>query len=202
MAATQDQHLSPREEMTARVARAARRCFAEAGVNRTRMEDVARAAGLSRATLYRVVMSREELIELVLVEFTREMAEELASQIDPDADVQDSIVSVMIGAIDVSRANQEYNYLTDAIPRLRLTAFFATSRSPIHEILRIPLVPLLDRARKQHILRADLSDDEIVAWIQGAMFLLWPQGDLDDDAMARFIRRFAFPAIFPTDLPT
>jgi hypothetical protein len=47
---------------------AARECFSRAGVEATRMEDVARRAGISRQHLYRFVSGRAELLELAFLE--------------------------------------------------------------------------------------------------------------------------------------
>ena len=50
------------------IVRAARECFARVGVQRPRMEDVARGAGMSRQGVYRYVSGRDDLVELAIVE--------------------------------------------------------------------------------------------------------------------------------------
>lgn len=53
-------------EVDARVTDAALECFGRFGIAKTTMEDVARKAGISRATLYRQVQSREDLLHATI----------------------------------------------------------------------------------------------------------------------------------------
>ena len=59
------------------VVSAAREAFARYGIHRTRMEDIAAAAGIPRQYLYRYVASKEQLIELALLERCREFSDEI-----------------------------------------------------------------------------------------------------------------------------
>lgn len=167
------------------------------------MEDVARLAGISRATLYRFVTGRDELVELALLERAREIGRALEADVDAESDdIPNELVDILIRAIDISRADSEYGYLTEAIPPSRLNQLMTTPRSPVHEAMRYPLLPLLDRGRAQRIIRSDISDAEIIEWIQGVLYMIGPRADLDQAGLARMIKRFALPAIFPTELPT
>jgi len=53
-------------DVDARVTDAALVCFGRYGIAKTTMEDVARQAGISRATLYRQVQSREDLVHATI----------------------------------------------------------------------------------------------------------------------------------------
>jgi AcrR family transcriptional regulator len=188
---------SPRQEMLARLTAAARESFATVGVSQSRMDDIARRAEMSRAGMYRLITGRAELVELALMERSREFGTELEAITNPDVDdVPQALIDLIVRAINSSRADDEWSYLTEAVPRVRLNQIMTTGGSPVHEIMRRPMRPLLDRARALETLRTDISDDEIIEWIQGILFLLGPREDLDDASLSRMIRRFALPAIF------
>jgi len=60
-----------------RIAGAAARCFARWGYIRTRMEDIAREAGIARPALYRYYAGKEALLLEVLVRHIEQRAAEL-----------------------------------------------------------------------------------------------------------------------------
>src|ERR1700743_958909 len=51
-----------REAARLAILKAAERCFSRFGLTKTTMEDIARAAGMSRATVYRYFADREALV--------------------------------------------------------------------------------------------------------------------------------------------
>jgi len=58
-----------REERTAQIIAAAVAAFARLGFNKTRMDDIAREAGVSKGTLYLYFKSKDEIITAVLDQF-------------------------------------------------------------------------------------------------------------------------------------
>src|SRR5213594_149672 len=79
-------------EMLGRILQAARGCFSRYGVHRTSMTDVAKAAGVSRQTLYNTIAGRQELIEAVVVLRIEEMSEELRAVLEGQPTFVDAIV--------------------------------------------------------------------------------------------------------------
>lgn len=61
-------------DVDARVTAAALECFGRFGIAKTTMEDVARRAGISRATLYRQVQSRDDLVHATIRAEARRVA--------------------------------------------------------------------------------------------------------------------------------
>jgi AcrR family transcriptional regulator len=82
---------------------AAGRAFAELGVAKATMVDVARAAGCSRATLYRYFPNQEALHLGFVHRATLRIAAELAS--DRDAGAPDSLADRILSGIDKVRAD-------------------------------------------------------------------------------------------------
>ena len=182
------------EEALARVVEGARRCFAARGVARTRMDDVAEAAGMARQNVYRYVSGREELVELAIIERLREFRDRLLTGLDVSAsDLPSAIVEHVIASIRTGREDPEFLYLTDALPRLRLNLLVGGPES--HEIVRQSFEPLIRRARMEGALRTDASEDEMVEWIQGTLTWLTPRTDLDETALRRMIEKFTLPVL-------
>jgi AcrR family transcriptional regulator len=175
---------------------AARDCFAHLGVHRTRMEDVAAAAGTVRTSLYRRVSSREELVELALLERCREFSEELRAGTNLDADdLSKELVDLVIRSIATGRADEEFTYLVEALPR-RLGSFLTGPGSPMHQIVFDTYAPLIVQGRERDVIREDASDHDIVEWIQGIITLFAPRDDLSDFDERRRLRTFLVPAVF------
>ena len=176
---------------------AARRCFRRLGVDKTRMEHVAAEAQLSRQSVYRYVSGRDELVELALLERLREFSEELrpAEPVDVDR-LPDELVDLMIASVRIGREDDEFRYLTEAIPESRLVPLTTSPHSPAHELVLYTFSPILKAARAAQTLRPGASDSEIVEWLQGLMLVLAPRVDLDEIAQRRRLELFVAPALF------
>lgn len=81
---------------------AAERCFAQAGVRKTTVEDVAARAGVSRITVYRQLGNRDDLVRAVLLRvtdrFLRRARTKLLTAPDLATAVADLIVSTVVAA--------------------------------------------------------------------------------------------------------
>jgi AcrR family transcriptional regulator len=180
----------------AQVVAAARECFARLGVHRTRMDDVAAAAGTARTSLYRRVSSRDELVELALLERCREFSDELRADTDLEADdLRKEFVDLVIRSIAIGRGDEEFSYLVEALPR-RLGSFLTGPGSPMHQIVFDTFAPLIVRGRERGQIREDVSDHDIVEWTQGIITRFAPRDDLSDFEERRRIRMFLIPAVF------
>ncbi len=184
-----------REAVLQQIVAGARECFARLGIHRTRMEDIADAAGIVRQTLYRHVTGKEELVELCLLQRCREMADELRSGTDLDAeDLREELANLVIRAIRIGRADPEFTYLAEALPR-RLGSFMTGPGQPMHRIVYDTFIPIINRGRARDIIRPDASDHDIVEWIAGIITLYAPRDDLTDHDERRRIRTFLLPSV-------
>ena len=69
------------------------------------------------------------------------------------------------------------------------------SGSPMHGYVKRCLAPVLERAREAGRLRADVTEDAVIDWLQAQMTWLTPREDLDDDAMRAMLRDFVLPSL-------
>jgi AcrR family transcriptional regulator len=187
---------TPREQATGQIVAAARECFARLGVHRTRMEDIAAAAGVVRQSVYRHVSGREELVELALLERCREFSVELRRGTDlTTSDLPRELVDLVARSIAIGRNDEEFVYLAEALPR-RLGSFLTGPGSPTHQIVYDTYEPLITEGHRRALIRDDVSDHDLVEWIQGIITLFAPREDLSDFEERRRLRAFLIPAIF------
>ncbi len=178
-----------------RIVSAARRLFAQGGVSRTRLEDVAAAAGISRQYLYRFVAGRDELLELVLLQRCRELGDALAAQAHLDTDdVAEALVDHVIAGATIAH-DAEFTQLAEAMKRDRLNTLLTSDDSPLHDINTRAYGPLFARAIAAGLLRTDVSVDSMITWLQGVMTMLAGRSDLDPAAMREVVRRFVLPSL-------
>jgi AcrR family transcriptional regulator len=184
------------EEELRPIVAAARQCFAQYGVSKTRMDDVAKAARMPRPYLYEYVTGRAELVELALLERAREFADTLAAGVDlATDDVAGALLEALMASIQLARVDVEFAYLAEAISRVRLNLLLTGRRSPVHVAVRGVFDGLFERARERGVLRVDVSEEAMVEWLQGVMTWLTPRVDLEDEELRELLRGFAVPAV-------
>ena len=84
-----------------RVVRAAELCFAQYGVAKTTVEDVARLAGISRASVYRYFPGgRDEIILAALLASAHEFIPQIPARLRSARSVGDAIVELIVSAVD------------------------------------------------------------------------------------------------------
>lgn len=185
------------EAALTKVVAAAREAFARYGIHRTRMEDVAAGAGIPRQYLYRYVASKEQLIELALLERCREFSDEILERTRVGTkSPEKALVAAIVACVVAGRDDNEFAYLAEALSRTRLNLILSGSGSPMHTYVKRCLSPILERARSAGRLRADATEDAIIDWLQGQMTWLTPRDDLDEAAMTSLLLTFVVPSLF------
>jgi len=182
-------------EMLGRILQAARECFSRYGVHRTSMTDVAKAAGVSRQTLYNTITGRQELIEAVVVLRIEEMSDELRAVLDGQPTFVDAIVETSLASVELARKDPELTNLVETATTIRLFEIIAGPFPAIHEAVARLFRPLFEKARTAGELRSDVSDDELVDWIRTVYLSLILRSDLDADALRRVSRTFLVPSM-------
>ncbi len=160
------------------------------------MEDIAAAAGLSRPYVYRVVGSRENLIELAILERCREMGADLvAENAGSEPDIIEAFVRQLVAAVLRGRNDPEMRDLATAIDRVRLGVLLTSKDSPVHTLNHALFAPLFGRAASAGCLRTDRSVDRMVEWIQTTMTMLTGRDDQSEEETTAMVRDFILPGL-------
>ena len=111
---------SPQESGSrARVISAALRCVTRFGVSKTTVDDIAREAGLSRATLYRAFPGgREQVLGATVEAEIRRYFCEMAARLDEVSDVEEILVVVLTAAADQIARHEALRFLLAREPEV------------------------------------------------------------------------------------
>jgi AcrR family transcriptional regulator len=191
------------DEPTASVVRAARQAFIKYGPDRTTMTDVARSAGVVRQTLYYTVSSRDQLIELAMVQCCEELQEQIDSwNLAEEDDLDEALVEFLARAVEVTSGDEELAALSASLPADRAQAVFGESH-PIETLIRSSLRPLLARAESSGRLRPGVTIEEASRWLQGVLTFALLRDDPRPEALRAELRKFAVPSVLsPEGKPT
>jgi AcrR family transcriptional regulator len=100
------------EEARERVLDAAEECFTRFGVSKTTVEDVARAAGISRATVYRYFSDgRDEIILGVVVRETDRYLTRLSGRLARQSGLADAVVEYISTTVQSARREERLGRL-------------------------------------------------------------------------------------------
>jgi AcrR family transcriptional regulator len=157
-----------------------------------RIDDVARLAGCSRATLYRHVADKDELVREVLIRLARRRSAALAPALASITDPADRIAEGVVRTVEAVRAEWWYAELarrgaTAAVARIGggPQAFVALTE---------PLVaPFIDHLAADDLLRPGITVADATEWLcvvtTGLLAMEVPAGRSRADQVA-FLRRF------------
>lgn len=173
---------------------AAERCFTDAGVASTTIEEVAAAANVSRITVYRRIGNRDQLVLLVLLRVTDRFLSMLRPRLMAESTLADALLLLVRST-------------TRAVRREDLSLLFAsTERGAIGVPIPGVLAPMADRfggivAMLADQFPAQLSDDihpaEAGEWLVRVIVSLATFERMDKPNEAdtdRWIRTFVLPA--------
>lgn len=177
---------------------AARELFCHRGIQRTTMDDVARAAGLSRITVYRRVSSKEALVEQVVLRELRRYFDQFLLDIAQAADVEERVVVGFVGSLRAIRGNPLIGVLVRDEPQ-SVVPLLGTTARPLSVVAGFVAGQLRREQSAGHV--APGVDVDVVAELMVRMstsFLLTPSDviDLDDEEQVGAIaRRYLVPML-------
>lgn len=182
--------------MTTAILDAAQRVFETYGARRATVEDVARAAGVSRSTLYRAYPNKDTLLQAVLFRQLDDFLAEL-DRVARDLPPREAVVECFARGMALTREIPLLARLVESEPEI-ITGVGGASHSSL----------VLGTARQvAHTLRrsgATMPQDELLVVAELMLrvaytYLLNPAGSLDatDDAAVRdYARRYLAPLVF------
>lgn len=182
---------------------AAESCFERFGVMKTTVEDVAAAARVSRATVYRYFEGRDELILGVLLREADRFLGRLANRLSAQPDFTSAVVEGVVFTVNAVRKDPHLALLF-APEVAGLTVSIAGASEALFQRTAEFIRPLLEGARGTGELRAGVDLDEASEWILRAVLsLLTAPGPVERTAaeQRRFLATFLVPALATTPPP-
>jgi len=184
-----------RREISPEIIAATRKSFLHYGVNRTTMADVARAVGMPRQTVYEYVSSRDDLVDAVLVQRIKEIAEELKPLANEGTSFADALIDTSVAAIQRARNDHELMNIFASGPNDRVQDVVTGPNPEIHNIVADLLSPILDRGEEADMLRTDKTRDELIDWIRLVYLSLIAQSSPASQSLRDIVADYLLPSI-------
>jgi AcrR family transcriptional regulator len=186
-------------EQQTRIVDGALRCIARWGVTKTTVDDIAREAGVGRATLYRLFPGgRDAVLDAVLrTEMTRFFGRLDAALGGNDASLEDAVTTIVCEASRALRDHAALQFLVAHEPEVILPHIAFQQFDAVLRAVAGALGPTLGRW---------LEDEETSAraaeWVTRIVlsYLVAPSADLDlgdADAARRLTRTYILPGLVP-----
>jgi AcrR family transcriptional regulator len=188
------------DELLDRVAAAALAQFAEFGIRRSTIDDVARRAGVSRITVFRRFETKQRLVEVVVAREIRRGVAELASAWHDGESLEQRMLDAFSFTVNFVSGHPMFGRLLRSEPEMLLPLLtvdgapaLALYRSLIAELLRAEIAAG----------RAATPDPDRVAEVVARLaisLVLTRDGTLsldDPDSMAALVKHVLLPALQP-----
>jgi AcrR family transcriptional regulator len=180
----------------ARIVAAARVCFRDRGVGKTRMGEIATGAGMARQTLYDFVANKTEIVDLALAARIAELAHVVRERMETTTEVpiEERLVEVLACCVEVSRDDPEFVWLAGGMDERHAFQYLAAPSRLTDAMVGISQ-PFLDVAREAGIVRDDVPVRAMMVWLQSMVATLAARDDLGATELRDTLRAFALPAV-------
>jgi AcrR family transcriptional regulator len=180
-----------------RIIDAAEECFARFGVAKTTVEDIAAAAGLSRATVYRSVTGgRDELILAVVLRDLRRFMDRLAERLRQKQSVSDAVVEGTMDAVEFVRNEPTIAAFLAPEAAGHMQAAVAGAAEHVLALCCDYVRPYFDLAQRERLLRQDIEVEGTVEFLFRIITsLIVMNRNRDDTGTRSFLRTYVVPVI-------
>ncbi len=199
MARTQWEANAPTDldEARHRIIAAAAICVGHKGLSNTRIEDIAREAECSRATIYRYFSDREELILALILQESQFFAEQIEEHLARFEDPADALIEGVVYAIYMIKNDTGLtSYFSPG--SFGIATSLAGTSSVVFEIVRQLVEPIFHQGQKNGRFRGDLLLSDIcetLLRIVVSMLTFEGPKHRDKEGMQQFLRTFFLPSI-------
>jgi AcrR family transcriptional regulator len=199
-----DQHVatrtSDRDPTSERILDAAQQRFLLAGIRRTTMDDIAEAAGLGRATLYRRFAGRDDIVLATIAREFERFAHAVEEQMHAFDDPRDRFIEGFVAIVHAAHTHPLLSRLLEVDPDLVLP-FLTRQGGVILSFNRTFLADHLRTGQRYGVIREDLDPDEVAELsVRVCHSLLLTPGGLidagDRERLRSVARRYLAPILF------
>ena len=176
---------------------AAEVCLAQFGPQKTSMEDVARTAGMSRATVYRYFENRDALLLGVASRQASSLATEAISYLQQFSTISDWLVEGLLFTLREMPKRPVFASLVTSLDSRASGSLLLGSTGLIQIGVNV-LGPMFGSAKEQGLLRDDIDPEMLIEWL---LRMLWTylnapsQVATDEEGMRKLFRMMLIPAV-------
>lgn len=173
---------------------AAARCFEQYGPQRTSMDDIAEAAGISRKTLYRVFSDRPKLIQAVLEWRWSKTSKKLQNRIAKATSFEEALLEGSVTAVASVRNDKLANDIIHKATDHTLEQFLIHGNERVYNAALDIWKVAIDQGRQEGVIKEHLSDERIMEIIASIHALL-VMHDQSPAKQRAFLKDVLLPAI-------
>ncbi|MFI0447156.1 TetR/AcrR family transcriptional regulator [Actinomadura sp. 6N118] len=180
-----------------RIIDAAEECFGRFGVAKTTVEDIAAAAGLSRATVYRSITGgRDELILAVVLRDLGRFLDALSERLRHEKSVPDAIVEGTMDAVAFVRGQPTVAQFLVPEAAGHMQAVVAAAAEHVLNLCCDYVRPYFDLAQRERRLRPDIEVEGTVEFLFRIITsLIVMDRDRPGESTRHFLRTYVVPVI-------
>ena len=139
--------------------------IAEYGLSNFRIDTLSDRLGYSRQNIYRYYASKQAILDAVIVEGCRSMAESIAEELtEQGASFDEQLIEGLLLACDRIRGDAKIDSYSGKNLSFSIRLFMKNAE-PVQEVLLGFLEPLFEEARKRGELYASMSNADITHWL-------------------------------------
>jgi AcrR family transcriptional regulator len=171
-------------------------------VSKLTMEDVARAAGIARQTIYKHFNGKDDLLIELFVQQMEQNQHPVLRRLD-EPPSPEALVTLFMTELRLARNYTLYNEVLDPVlaPRMAELVFGSEKLVVCRESF---WVPVLARYEAAGVLRPGLDHRAVVRWITYQQFWLLTHPTVlcqDDETLTEYVREFVVAALVEPPVP-
>ena len=170
-------------------------CFEKFGPQKTNMGDIAKAAGISRPTLYRVFEDRPSLVEAVITKRIVEMGARINRQVSEYENFIDSLVEGSLIGVAAGREDVLFKEILATESSHRVEQFLFRANDQLFAGMCALWFPLIDAGREEGVVKNNLTNEQVVEIIINIHALLQMRDDYGPDKQRQFLETVLVPAV-------
>lgn len=180
------------------VIRAAVRAFTARGYDATSMDNVASELGISKSALYHHISSKEEILELTVVQALSRLEAVAEEMVAADVSAGERVRGLLRGSIEVLCSDSKSVAL---LLRLRGNSDVERSALERRRTLTRSVIPLVEAAQEEGAIRSDIEAPLLTRMIFGMINSTsdWyePEGRIDAEELASTFESVIFGGLAP-----
>ncbi|MDX1505400.1 MAG: helix-turn-helix domain-containing protein [Spongiibacter sp.] len=177
------------QQLYDKILKVAEKCFKRYGVQRTRMEDIAREVGVSRPLIYKIFGSRQAIIEILTAREVDSILGVQAAAVSAASDFAECVVEGTVVGVELSRKAGLLSGLVGESTSVMPEWVLDKDRSFYGMAMQV-WAPVFELGRQSGMVRADLCDDELFEWLMSIHYMLLMRKGLEASEVRRLTRIF------------